>query len=49
MKTKDNRTCRDSRKKCQKFFNYDKIEIEVKKETVDNRSYHVNSDKIKKF
>ena len=30
------------------FFNYDKIEIEVKKETVDNRSYHVNSDKIKK-
>ncbi len=31
-----------------KFFNYDKVEIEVKSETVDNRSYHVNSDKIKK-
>ena len=31
-----------------KFFNYDNVEIEVKKETADNRSYHVNSDKIKK-
>ena len=30
------------------FFNYDNVEIEVKTETVDNRSYHVNSDKIKK-
>ena len=32
-----------------KFFNYDNVEIEVKKETADNRSYHVNSDKIKKI
>ena len=30
------------------FFNYDNVEIEVKTETVDNRSYHVNSDKIKR-
>ncbi len=32
-----------------KFFNYENLEIEVKTETVDNRSYHVNSDKIKKI
>ena len=32
-----------------KFFNYENVEIEVKTETVDNRSYHVNSDKIKKI
>ena len=30
------------------FFNYDDVKIEVKTETVDNRSYHVNSDKIKR-
>ena len=35
-------------KNVKEFFNYDNIEIEVKKDTVDNRSYHVNSDKIKK-
>ena len=32
----------------QRFFNYDSIDIEVKTDTVDNRSYHVNSDKIKR-
>ena len=32
----------------QSFFNYDSIDIEVKTDTVDNRSYHVNSDKIKR-
>ncbi len=32
----------------EKFYNIDSIEIEVKSETVDKRSYHVNSDKIKK-
>ena len=31
----------------EKFFNKNNIEIEVKSETVDKRSYHVNSDKIK--
>ena len=35
-------------KNVKSFFGYDNIEIEVKKETVDNRSYHVNSDKIKR-
>ena len=35
-------------KNVKKFFYFDNIEIEVKKDTVDNRSYHVNSDKIKK-
>lgn len=35
-------------KNVQNFFNIPKIEIEIKKDTVDNRSYHVNSDKIKK-
>ena len=35
-------------KNVQDFFDIPKIEIEVKKDTVDNRSYHVNSDKIKK-
>ena len=35
-------------KNVEEFFNYDNVEIEVKKETADNRSYHVNSDKIKK-
>ena len=29
------------------YFNVSDIEIEVKKETVDNRSYHVNAEKIK--
>ena len=33
----------------QSFFNYDSIDIEVKTDTVDNRSYHVNSDKKKEF
>ena len=32
----------------EKFYNIDSIEIEVKSETVDKRSYHVNSDKIKR-
>lgn len=32
----------------QRFFNLDTIDIEVKTDTVDNRSYHVNSDKIKR-
>lgn len=31
----------------EKFFDIDNIEIEVMSETVDKRSYHVNSDKIK--
>ena len=34
-------------KQTQKKFNKNNIEIEVKSETVDKRSYHVNSDKIK--
>ena len=29
------------------FFNISDIEIEIKSETIDKRSYHVNSDKIK--
>ena len=32
----------------EKFYNINNIEIEVKSETVDKRSYHVNSDKIKR-
>ena len=32
----------------QRFFNLDTIDLEVKTDTVDNRSYHVNSDKIKR-
>lgn len=36
-------------KNVKKYFSYQDIEIEVRSETVDNRSYHVNSDKIKKF
>ena len=32
-----------------KFFNYENVEIEVKTETVDNRSYHVSSKKIKEI
>lgn len=36
-------------KHVQSFFNFNNVEIEVRKETVDNRSYHVNSDKIKKI
>lgn len=35
------------KKNVESFFNISDIEIEVKKETVDNRSYHVNADKIK--
>ena len=31
------------------FFNFENIDIEIKSETVDKRSYHVNSDKIKKI
>ena len=31
----------------QSFFNISDIEIEIKSETIDKRSYHVNSDKIK--
>jgi hypothetical protein len=37
------------KKNVENFFGYDNIEIEIKNETVDNRSYHVNSDKIKKL
>ena len=36
------------KKNVQNFFNLKNIEIEIKQETVDKRSYHVNSDKIKK-
>jgi nucleoside-diphosphate-sugar epimerase len=32
----------------QNFFKYENIEIEIKQETADKRSYHVNSDKIKR-
>ena len=32
----------------QKYFNISDIEIEIKSENVDKRSYHVNADKIKK-
>ena len=35
------------KKNVQNFFNLKNIEIEIKQETVDKRSYHVNSDKIK--
>lgn len=35
------------KKNVESYFNFSDIEIEVKKETVDNRSYHVNADKIK--
>lgn len=35
------------KKNVESFFNISDIEIEVKSETVDKRSYHVNSDKIK--
>ena len=37
------------KKNVQNFFNLKSIEIEIKQETVDKRSYHVNSDKIKKI
>lgn len=37
------------KKNVESFFNISDIEIEIKKETVDNRSYHVNADKIKKI
>lgn len=36
------------KKNVKDFFNYNDIEIIVESETVDKRSYHVNSDKIKK-
>lgn len=36
------------KKNTEEFFQIKDIEIEVRKETVDKRSYHVNSDKIKK-
>jgi len=35
------------KKNVESYFKISDIEIEVKKETVDNRSYHVNADKIK--
>jgi nucleoside-diphosphate-sugar epimerase len=36
------------KKNVEKFFTYDNVEIEIKNETADKRSYHVNSDKIKR-
>jgi nucleoside-diphosphate-sugar epimerase len=36
------------KKNVENFFGYDNIEIEIKNEIVDKRSYHVNSDKIKR-
>ena len=35
------------KKNVESFFNISDIEIEIKSETIDKRSYHVNSDKIK--
>ena len=37
------------KKNVQDSFNFNNIEIEIKRDTVDKRSYHVNSDKIKKI
>ncbi len=37
------------KKNVKNFFNFENIDIEIKSETVDKRSYHVNSDKIKKI
>ena len=36
------------KKNVENFFKFDDIKIEVKNETLDKRSYHVNSEKIKK-
>jgi nucleoside-diphosphate-sugar epimerase len=36
------------KKNVENFFTYDNVEIEIKNETADKRSYHVNSDKIKR-
>ena len=36
------------KKNVEDFFRYEDIKIEVKNETLDKRSYHVNSEKIKK-